>query len=328
MNPLAIGMFVLGAALLSVAVVIIFGAANFFQQQQMFVSPFYETVNGLDVGAPVKFKGVQIGKVERIAIGAPTVDKTSGLAKDTVVVFYSIDLNLLKRRMRDANRESGNDWIIEQIKGGLRSKLMYQSIVTGMLYVELDYLEAPNADLEINQGSRALLIPSVSSGLQELVKSVQDSIATISKIDFKALFVNTNALIVNLNEKVAAIDAKALNERAVASISKAEKLLTSADVLVGNANKAALKATSFMDDTNANIATLTQSSQKTLANIDELVANLGSMTSPNSQLRLELAKLLHSMNASMISITNLTEYLQRNPDSLLTGKSHSKLIKE
>ena len=70
-NSLAIGMFVLGAALIAVAGVIIFGAAKFFEDDKLFASRFSETVNGLDVGAPVKFRGVKIGKVERIAITSP-----------------------------------------------------------------------------------------------------------------------------------------------------------------------------------------------------------------------------------------------------------------
>ena len=328
-NSLAIGMFVLGAALISVATVIIFGAANFFQQNQMFVSRFYETVNGLDVGAPVKFKGVKIGKVERIAIGAP-VNATSATAKkeDSVVVIYSVDLNLLKRRMRDANNKSSDDWVREQIKAGLRSKLMYQSIVTGMLYVELDYLEKPDHNLEIKTIKRAMVIPSVSSGLSELVKSVQDSIASISQIDFKTLFVNANALIVNLNEKITAIDTKKLNDEALVSIADAQKLLKNADVLVENLKGVASQANEFMAGTNTNVATLTADIQKTLKGIDSLVSNLEAMSAPNSPMRFELSRLLRSMNASMNSISNLAEYLQRNPDALLTGKSHHKLGRE
>ena len=328
-NSLAIGMFVLGAALISVATVIIFGAANFFQQNQMFVSRFYETVNGLDVGAPVKFKGVKIGKVERIAIGAP-VNATSATAKkeDSVVVIYSVDLNLLKRRMRDANNKSSDDWVREQIKEGLRSKLMYQSIVTGMLYVELDYLEKPDHNLEIKTIKRAMVIPSVSSGLSELVKSVQDSIASISQIDFKTLFVNANALIVNLNEKITAIDTKKLNDEALVSIADAQKLLKNADVLVENLKGVASQANEFMAGTNTNVATLTADIQKTLKGIDSLVSNLEAMSAPNSPMRFELSRLLRSMNASMNSISNLAEYLQRNPDALLTGKSHLKLGRE
>ena len=63
-NPVAIGMFVIGAAILATASVMVFGAAKFFAHTEKCISYFSESVNGLDVGAPLKFKGVKIGKVE------------------------------------------------------------------------------------------------------------------------------------------------------------------------------------------------------------------------------------------------------------------------
>ncbi len=307
-NSLAIGMFVLGAALLSVVAVIVFGASKFFEDDQMFASRFDETVNGLDVGAPVKFKGVKIGKVERIAISHDRAVRDAKNDKESkVVVFYSVDLNLLKRRMRDADGYSNDDWIRNQIKEGLRSKLMYQSIVTGMLYVELDYFAPPEADIKIFETPRFIGIPSESSGLAELVKSMQDSITSIAKIDFRALFENANTLIVNLNKKVEEIDAKKLNASAADFLDNATALTRTADSTLKNAD--------------TKLADVSADLQRTLAHLDKILANVDSITSPDSQMRFELAVLIKSLNVSLNSITNLTEYLQRNPSALLTGKS-------
>ncbi|MBE6414220.1 MAG: MCE family protein [Verrucomicrobiaceae bacterium] len=334
-NSLAIGMFVLGAALLTVAAVIIFGAAKFFEDDQYFASRFTETVNGLDVGAPVKFKGVKIGKVERISIGSPSKNKILQVQdrkdEDVVVVFYSIDLNLLKRRMRETGSESGLDWIKEQIKGGLRAKLNYQSIVTGMLYLELDYFAEANKELVIYETTRFIGIPSESSGLSELMKSMQDSIAKISTINFKEICENANKLIVNLNQKITDIDTKSLSDGAKGVMAKTDVLLDNTNntivkggVLLDNANNTVASADVFIKNTDKNLTQLSNDIRKTLDGIDKLTNNLDSMTSSTSPLRFELATLLRSLNASMNSISNLTEYLQRNPNSLLTGKSQLK----
>ena len=321
-NSLAIGMFVLGAALLTVAAVIIFGAAKFFEDDQYFASRFTETVNGLDVGAPVKFKGVKIGKVERISIGSPSKNKILQVQdskdEDVVVVFYSIDLNLLKRRMRETGSESGLDWIKEQIKGGLRAKLNYQSIVTGMLYLELDYFAEANKELVIYETTRFIGIPSESSGLSELMKSMQDSIAKISTINFKEICENANKLIVNLNQKISEIDTKQLNASAINTMAKTDKLLVSANEVANTTN-------TFLKNTDANITSLSKDLKQSLENLDKVVADVRTITSPNSNLRYELATVLRSLNATMTSISNLTEYLQRNPNAILTGKSHFKL---
>ena len=87
-NPVAIGMFVLTAIVIMVVAVMIFGAAKFFADTEKCVSYFTESVNGLDVGAHVKYKGVVIGKVEAIKI-RPSL---SGNENETpVAIVYSID---------------------------------------------------------------------------------------------------------------------------------------------------------------------------------------------------------------------------------------------
>ena len=334
-NSLAIGFFVLGAVFLAVLTIIIFGAAKFFEDDQIFASRFSETVNGLDVGAPVKFKGVKIGKVERVSIGSAKHSKYLRIPhnlklarEDVIVVFYSIDLNLLKRRMRETGSDSGADWVGEQIREGLRAKLNYQSIVTGMLYIELDYFAKPDQKVEIYKTDKFMGIPSESSGLAELMKSMQDSIAEISKINFRELFENVNTLVVNLNQKVSAVDTKGLSDSAMNAISDAGALIKSADTLVRTSNVAAGDASIFMKNTDANITALAKDVRSTLVKVDSLVENVGVMTAPNSPLRFELAMLIRSMNSSMNSIANLADYLQRNPSSLLTGKPQLNLKKD
>ena len=328
-NSLAIGMFVLGAALIAVAGVIIFGAAKFFEDDKLFASRFSETVNGLDVGAPVKFRGVKIGKVERIAITSPKAawDKKTD-KEDMVLVIYSIDLNLLKRRMRDNDNVSGEEWIRMRVKDGLRAKLNYQSIVTGMLYVELDYLEKQNPELELRESHGVLVIPSEPSGLSELMKSMQDSIASISRIDFVSLFNNANELIVNLNKKVTEIDAKNLTDTAVLTMRSADAFLRNADSLASSAKVTSGNVDATLDNVDSalasadkNLTFLSRDLSKTLAGIDRFVANIGSMTDENSQLRFELVSLLNTLRNSVKTLGNLADYIQRNPNAILTGKS-------
>lgn len=319
----------MGAALIAVAGVIIFGAAKFFEDDKLFASRFSETVNGLDVGAPVKFRGVKIGKVERIAI---TSQKAAWNKKtdreDMVLVIYSIDLNLLKRRMRDNDNVSGEEWIRMRVKDGLRAKLNYQSIVTGMLYVELDYLEKQNPELELRESHGVLGIPSEPSGLSEMMKSMQDSIASISRIDFVSLFNNANELIVNLNKKVTEIDAKNLTDTAVltmrsadAFLRNADSLASSAKVTLGNVDATLDNVDSALASADKNLTFLSRDLSKTLAGIDRFVANIGSMTDENSQLRFELVSLLNTLRNSVKTLGNLADYIQRNPNAILTGKS-------
>ena len=180
LNPVAIGMFVLAAVTISVVAIMVFGASKFFADTEKYVSFFTESVNGLDVGAHVKYKGVVIGKVEEITI-RPSAD----LNETTVAIFYSIDLGLVRRKILDTDVDIFDEWLEKQIADGLRAKLNYQSIVTGMLYIELDYLAEKGEKYHtIYAGTSLTEIPSAKSGLSEMGKAVEKTIAGISEINF------------------------------------------------------------------------------------------------------------------------------------------------
>lgn len=309
-NPLAIGMFVLVAVAAAVTTVMVFGAAKFFADTEEAVSLFSESVNGLDVGAPVKYKGVLIGKVTaiRISAGSESVQESS------VAVVYSIDLDMLRRKTR-GNMANFHDWIESQIRDGLRAKLNYQSIVTGMLYIELDYLAEKDANFSLEYGGlRYTEIPSAKSGLEELGKAVEKAVLNISQIDFRAIARNVNSALTKVNEKLDAIDALGIGASVKSTLASADELLKNSNKVVSD--PAVKKSLEDLD------ALLLQG-RSTLSNVDGLVDKLDAIVDPQSPFRFEMALLFRNINESMSSISNFMEYLQRNPSSILTGKSLS-----
>src|SRR6266481_5258268 len=70
-NPLLVGSFVLGGLALAVTVIATIGSGKFFLHTQRFVVYFDGSVNGLDTGAPVKFRGVPIGTVTDVRLKLP-----------------------------------------------------------------------------------------------------------------------------------------------------------------------------------------------------------------------------------------------------------------
>src|SRR5688572_28153499 len=89
-NPTAIGLFLIGAIALAVTGTAVLGSTTWFDKQTKFVSFFGETVNGLEIGAPVKFQGVPIGSVTALGIQINERDKTF-----QVPVEYQVDLTRL-----------------------------------------------------------------------------------------------------------------------------------------------------------------------------------------------------------------------------------------
>ena len=320
LNPVAIGMFVLGAAIIAVVTVMIFGAAKFFARTEKFVSYFSESVNGLDVGAPLKYKGVQIGKVEAIRIIS---DKN--IKESSVAVIYSIDIDMLKRKAGDIF-EDYDKWIDAQIADGMRAKLNYQSIVTGMLYVELDFFAEKGDSFQLRYGGiRFKEIPSAKSGLAELAKSLERTIEDMSKIKFSEIGENTNRALISINKKLDALDMKALNDSSLKTLADIDNLVTDPKLRNAVANLDALLAESrvVLADLKTDFHALGESAKVTFSNFDSVLKNVDTMVAPQSPLRFELAILLRSLNESVNSLSNFTDYLQRNPSSLLTGKART-----
>ena len=92
-SPTLIGAFVIGAIALLVIAIIVFGSGRLFRQTREFVLYFETSVNGLRVGAPVKFKGVEIGSVKNIVL---QLEKDTQVARIPVII--EIDLEKLTAR--------------------------------------------------------------------------------------------------------------------------------------------------------------------------------------------------------------------------------------
>ena len=150
-SPTLIGAFVIGAIALLVIAIIVFGSGRLFKQTREFVLYFETSVNGLRVGAPVKFKGVEIGSVKNIVL---QLEKDTQVARIPVII--EIDLEKLTARGaagtiaedREAFRKAITDL-------GLRGQLLMESLVTGLLYVGLDFFPGTPVNLVQQAGGRS-----------------------------------------------------------------------------------------------------------------------------------------------------------------------------
>jgi paraquat-inducible protein B len=139
-NPTLVGAFVIGAGILAVIAVAVFGSGRLFRETHPFVLYFQGSVNGLNPGAPVKFKGVEVGSVKRIMV---RFEQTAG--EVSIPVFIEVDADKLARAGVQA--EFTSEAMQAAIEQGMRGRLEVQSLVTGLLFVNLDYFPGTPARL-------------------------------------------------------------------------------------------------------------------------------------------------------------------------------------
>jgi|GEM_PF-630723 len=176
-NKFKLGLFVIAAIGLFVAAIFVFGLSEVFKTKVQVYSVFRESVQGLDVGAPVKYKGVRIGKVSRMDILG---------SEELIVVYMDIDLSVFRpegQTRGQIDRYAFSTFINSQLKKGLTCGLELAGI-TGMKYVEFDFTKngENTTPLPCPKDIDGIYIPSRQSMLQNLLKMINDSLANISSI--------------------------------------------------------------------------------------------------------------------------------------------------
>ncbi len=161
-HTVAIGAFVIGAILIAL-VTLLFLLGSGFGKRETVVMVFDGSVKGLNVGAPMTLRGVQVGQVTGIEL-ILSADRAG------VIMLVEADLNAKNIRREgpvDANLTE------ELIARGLRAQLNTQSLLTGLLYVDLDF--HPNSALNLADiDSPYIQLPTIPTNLQRIAQKLED----------------------------------------------------------------------------------------------------------------------------------------------------------
>ena len=163
-NKTLIGVFVVGAVALAVISVLIFGSGRFFTERLTYVCYFQGSVKGLNVGAPVVFRGVRVGTISDISIESNI---------ETLSIKIPVYIELEPKRFGQTGPSKDPKANLERlIKAGLRAQLELQSLVTGQLMIELDFHPHTPAKM-VGNDTGYPEIPTIPSGMEELAKTIE-----------------------------------------------------------------------------------------------------------------------------------------------------------
>lgn len=230
-----LGLFVLVGLLLMAGLAIIFGLGRLFTETVPAETYFNESVEGLERGSAVKYRGVDIGSVSEIGFLAETYPSAEGEAERYVLVR----MDLRREVVESLAQKSGID-LRERVARGLRIRLTTMGL-TGVTFLEIDYLDPErNPLLPIDWTPEMAYIPSAPSTysrLEGILGNISTTLDTISKIDFSGLVNSANAVIATLDETLKDADVESLGKLLAktlaelrATASQARKLLASPEV--------------------------------------------------------------------------------------------------
>jgi phospholipid/cholesterol/gamma-HCH transport system substrate-binding protein len=224
-NYFKLGLFVIGAIVAGAVVLVVVGSGRWFQPKLTIETYFNESVQGLDRGSKLKYRGVSIGEVTRIGFTYNKYQQDRPMAERAryVLVEAQIEPRLLGGRAA-AGDITQPDAAKLEVERGLRVRLTPQGI-TGTSYLEIDYVDPPPALLAIDWTPDNIYIPGAQSTVTAFVNSAIGILDRVHKLDIEETLTHLNRLLVTTNARIDAIDTRTISQRATSVLGKLETKL-------------------------------------------------------------------------------------------------------
>ena len=309
-SPTLIGAFVLGAVMLAVIAVVFIGSGHFLRRTSPFVLYFSGSVNGLRLGAPVKFRGVEVGSVQDIRIR---------LQPDQSVQQIAVVVGLDPQQITSVG---GSETILNSpaeyqsaIDGGLRAQLQTESFVTGVLFVALDYFPGTPATFVQQPRTRKFQyreIPTEPSSAEKARLAVTEVLTKLAESDLKGLVDSARETIADVHQLVDSPDLKLA--------------IRSVDQMAGRLGEAAGSVSQMATRVDSSVSGLTQDLRQTSVTATAMMDQADKVlqhtdaTISDSPLMYQLTRTLEEVSAAARSVRQLTGYLERNPSSVIFGR--------
>jgi len=331
-DPRVIGTFVVGAILLGVAGLLFYGPGGLLSETELYVLHFDSSVKGLNVGSPVRFRGVKIGQVKEINVRVRPEDFDFRIPVVIEIETSRIEADGSKQDILSALKTSlnGEKPIQALVNKGLRAQLELDSLVTGQLYVNFDMF--PNAPINLlGYSADHMELPTIPSSLGELTKTFEDlplrqlaeklvraadgfeRLITSPSLHgglsrFDETMSQLNLLLTNINAQVGPLT-KSLHQTLQQTQTTLKHLDDKVDPMSTDFHSAQQSLDSALEKFSA-------ASEQT----EETMERWKALARTDSQLQQNLTQTLKEISKAARSVRYLTTALERDPQLLLRGR--------
>ena len=286
-----IGAFIIGAVGVLVAAIVFFGRGRLFENTGTYIAFFSGSVKGLQAGAPVSFRGARVGTVKDLSI----VYKAD---RDELVipVLLELDADSVRGLTAIDPKKIGSSegrLVSRLIEKGLRARLGLDSIVTGQLFVQLDFMPHVPVRLMAADDENYIEIPTAPSPLEKLQQ-------TLEELPFDELARKTVNAIENIEQLLSSPDVQN-------SFHNLDGLLVELKAVVSNIDTRSDGLSKDLKGASTELTKTLEAVQKTLAHGDPLFDRTSSA--------------IDEVSNSAQALRRLADYLEQHPETLLRGKN-------
>jgi paraquat-inducible protein B len=293
-NSTLIGAFVVGAVGLAVIAFLTLGNTGLFEDREKAVMYFTGSVDGLNKGAPVNVRGVQIGTVTDINIEFHPLD---GEFFIPVIVQFEPDAvdDVRHIQMPDPG-EDHLKYMIEEL--GLRAQLQVQSILTSQMAIQLDYY--PDSEYVYHGDGNLPEIPTIPRTFEVISEQLQD--------------LPLDEILHDITSTLASINQIVSSPKVEETMAVLKNTLQSIDELAQNINR---NVQPLADDTTKTLL----DAQNTLHEAEVLLSEMKLLVNQDSAQIYNLNLALEEIVNAARSIRMFAETVERQPETLLKGKN-------
>ncbi len=337
-----IGIFTVAAVALLVAAVIALGAGAVFREKILVETYFDESVQGVDVGSPLKYRGVQVGNVDSVMFtyNVYEKDKPAGERRGYVLVRMAVFPKLLGR----TGPADLGEFLKELVEQGLRIRIRPQGL-TGLGYLEMDYVAGPERDIELAYDWQPETYyvpsaPSIVSRVEDAVFSMTETLKELEKADLGQMAVNLDELVLRVTNLVTDERVAALREEAIELLAEVRQTNTTIreflekpelNSILEEASGTAASLRRMVADSEADVSRIvadlketaqavnaaTQELPETMERLNRTVRRLGPLVADQQA---NIADILQNIEAISANLRELTENAKRYPAYVLFGE--------
>ncbi len=190
---------------------------------------FDQSLRGLSIGAPVDFRGIALGEVE--SIGIDYIPDRTTVRMPVIVKLYPSRLGMrLHKAQHTPALQRSSQLLATLVKNGLRAQLRSGNLLTGQLYVALDFF--PNAAPARFDLARAPLeLPTMPNALDQLQQQMADIARKIDRVPFDKIGTNLNDALENATRLFKDLDSQ-LAPQAKDTLQAAQKTFDAAHAML------------------------------------------------------------------------------------------------
>jgi len=318
-NYFKLGLFIICATVLLLSILVFFGLGALNKDKIMLESYFDESVQGLDIGSPLKFKGVKIGSVQRIRFVFNKYHDIKDVPFRYVLVEMALDP---ESAIALKSREDLKEAIWSEVENGLRVRIAPQGL-TGTGYLEMDYVNPrTNKPLPISWTPEYYYVPSAPSTIARLEETFENFSKLLRKIDDAGVDVavqNINALLVVMRDAVKDANVPGLSDNVNHLLADLRKTNEHLNEIM--ASKEAREALKNLGQTLANLKTGTENLPQTITDLRKLLREVNTLVASQ---RDEVQGLLQQSKQVFENLNDLTGDAKRNPSRLFFGAPPAK----